>query len=310
MKPHTAERLGWAAVAAMAVSALSPLVRVPWRSFTIVQAMLPWSLTPAVPLAAVAASTRRRGLAAASLAVTAAGVAMCVPLVRRRSPRSSTTPSLQIAFANLLYGNRHIAEAAPALLGRPGLDVAAFSEYTPAHAETLHHSELAALFPYRIEKPKPLGSGTALWSRYPIIERSGPDTAHQLVTADVHGPELVRVTVIHTQSPIAHHLEWRDDLAWLGTIANGGPPSVIIGDFNAAWWHPEFRRLLANGWRDAHHEVGRGLSASWPVGGPRVPFVRLDHALVDDALAVLDVADIAIAGSDHRGLVVSLAPAR
>ena len=297
----------------MTLAAVSPLVRVPWRGLTVVQSLLPWSLAPALPLAAFAAAGRRRGLALAGLALTAAGVAMSLPLVTRRRPPppAGATPPLRIAHANLLYPNRRVAEV-EALLARPELDVVTFSEYTPAHAETLRHSELAARFPYRVEKPQPYASGTALWSRYPVAEQPGPeiDLAHQIVAADVHAPAVVRVVVIHTQSPIAHHDGWRDDLARLATVPDGGPPTVMIGDFNAVWWHPEFRDLLADRWRDAHHDVGRGLTVSWPIGRWAVPFVRLDHALVDDRLAVTDVVDVDVAGSDHRGLVVSVVPAR
>jgi endonuclease/exonuclease/phosphatase (EEP) superfamily protein YafD len=294
----------------MAASAVSPLVRVPATGLTVVQSLLPWSLAPSVPIAAAAATTRRPKLALASLAVAAAGVAISAPLCRRRAAPAPATPVLRIAHANLLFPNRRVAEAEE-LLAYPDLDVLTFSEYTPAHADTLHRVGLAERFPYYVEKPQPLASGTALWSRHPLTEQPGPeiDLAHQLVCADVHGPALVRVIVIHTQSPIAHHRGWRDDLALLGTVPDGAPPSVMIGDFNAAWWHPEFRDLLDDRWRDAHHEVGRGLSVSWPVGGGRVPFVRLDHALVDGGLTVVDVADIAVAGSDHRGLVVSVSPA-
>ena len=46
--------------------------------------------------------------------------------------------------------------------------------------------------------------------------------------------------------------------------------------------------------------VAPGRSTSHP------PFVRLDHALVNDGLAVLDVDDFDVPGSDHRGLVVTV----
>src|SRR5690606_25218056 len=87
-------------------------------------------------------------------------------------------------------------------------------------------------------------------------------------------------------------------------------PAVMTGDFNAARWHPQFRAVLASGWRDAHELLGRALRPSWPIGHPvlRVPFVRIDHALVTDDLVVTDVRDVRVAGSDHRGLIVTIAP--
>jgi endonuclease/exonuclease/phosphatase (EEP) superfamily protein YafD len=116
----------------------------------------------------------------------------------------------------------------------------------------------------------------------------------------------VRIIVVHAQSPIIAHGQWSDDLAALALV-DPGRPAVITGDFNAAWWHPEFRQLLANGWRDVHQIVGRGLSASWPVNRLVPPaFIRLDHGLVNDGLVVDRVIDLDIPGSDHRGLLVSV----
>jgi hypothetical protein len=39
-------------------------------------------------------------------------------------------------------------------------------------------------------------------------------------------------------------------------------------------------------------------------------FVRLDHALTTDNLVATHVEDFDIVGSDHRGFVVTVAPAR
>ena len=115
------------------------------------------------------------------------------------------------------------------------------------------------------------------------------------MVADVHAPgRSMRVIVIHTQSPTVHHGDWLADLEKLATITVDGP-TVMTGDFNASWWHPEFRAVLGTTWRDAHIAVGRGLSCSWPTDQWHAifrwhpPFVRLDHALVSDQVALLDV---------------------
>ena len=117
--------------------------------------------------------------------------------------------------------------------------------------------------------------------------------------------------VLHTQSPIDHHGQWQRDLRRLADVTVDRP-ALMTGDYNASWWHPEFRRLLAAGWRDAHVEAGRGLSCSWPTAQfhplfhAHPAFVRLDHALVNDGLAVLGASDFEVPGSDHLGLVVTV----
>ena len=85
---------------------------------------------------------------------------------------------------------------------------------------------------------------------------------------------------------------------------------MVVGDFNASFWHPDFRALLDDGFTDAHIAAGKGFSASWPTDRWYPPFVRLDHALTTDSLVSTDVEDFDIAGSDHRGFVVTVAPAR
>ena len=155
-----------------------------------------------------------------------------------------------------------------------------------------------------------------MWSRYPLTPRSTIRTKHHTVVVDVHAPgRSLRVIVIHTQSPTVHHGDWLADLEKLATVTVDGP-TVMTGDFNASWWHPEFRAVLGTTWRDAHVAVGRGLSCSWPTDQWHAifrwhpPFVRLDHALVSDEVALLDVMDLDVPGSDHLGLVVTVAPAR
>jgi endonuclease/exonuclease/phosphatase (EEP) superfamily protein YafD len=94
----------------------------------------------------------------------------------------------------------------------------------------------------------------------------------------------------------------------LGSAAT--EPTLIVGDFNASYWHPAFRDLLRSGLSDAHTVHGKGFSASWPTGKFFPAFVRLDHALTGNGLVSTSVQDFTVPGSDHRGFVVSVVPAR
>jgi endonuclease/exonuclease/phosphatase (EEP) superfamily protein YafD len=301
--------LAWIATAGMGAIAVLPwLASLRGRVVTVLRSLMPWITIPAIPLAVVSTKLGRRPLVVAAGTVAAMGAASAAPLtVRRRQPEAAPhAPPLTIVHANLLFDNTRIADVA-GTLARLDADVLTFSEYTPHHAQVLRDTPLAAAYPYRVEMPAALASGTALWSRHPVTPAEPPATRHHTVVGDVDtlaGP--LRVIVVHTQSPVIHHGQWSGDLAVLARIAPDGP-AVMTGDFNAAWWHPEFRAVLANGWRDVHQVVGRGLSSSWPVDHLLAPrFIRLDHALVSDGLVVGDVADLGIPGSDHRGLVVSV----
>ena len=209
---------------------------------------MPWAALTAVPLAIRAALTGHRRLAVVSGFVGAAAVASAGPLVvrRRQPPLEAGSGPLTIVHTNLLYINRHVTEV-PRAIARLDPDVVTFSELTPIHADRLRASSLATRYPYRIERPARAGSGTGLWSRYPVTEQGSAGTNHHTVVADVDGPGgPIRVIVTHTQSPIVHHVQWESDLDQLGGLVTDGP-AVMTGDFNASWWHPQMRRLMRRG---------------------------------------------------------------
>jgi endonuclease/exonuclease/phosphatase (EEP) superfamily protein YafD len=119
------------------------------------------------------------------------------------------------------------------------------------------------------------------------------------------------VVAMHVPTPLVAFEAWRRDLhtaEQIGRDATG--PTMVIGDFNATYWHPDFRRLLDAGFVDAHTASGQGFSTSWPTDSLVPPFVRLDHALTIGGLVATEVDDFEIPGSDHRGFVVTVSPAR
>jgi endonuclease/exonuclease/phosphatase (EEP) superfamily protein YafD len=116
------------------------------------------------------------------------------------------------------------------------------------------------------------------------------------------------VYVVHPPNPLENIHPWRDEIHGLARrAAVNDAPCIVVGDFNATFWHPPFRSLFEAGWRDAHVLTGRGFSSSWPNHLRWLPpFLRLDHALVDGSLEVTEAVDVDLPGSDHRGFVVSV----
>jgi endonuclease/exonuclease/phosphatase (EEP) superfamily protein YafD len=305
-------RLAAVGIGVCAVIAASPsMTRAHGRLVTVARSLMPWAGLTAAPLALLARLGGRQTAAAAGVAVASASAAMCRPLLRRTTVQAAN-PALSVLHANLLSKNRHVTAAGVALAALDA-DVVTFTEYTPTHARHLKTTELADRYAHRVELTAPASRGTALWSRHPVTLRATLATTHHTVVADVHTPAGdVCVVVVHAQSPIAHHGDWLADLRQLGDLELAGP-TIMTGDFNAGWWHPEFRALLRT-WRDAHIVAGRGLSCSWPTERWHFlfrwhpPFVRLDHALVNDHLGVVDVLDLHVPGSDHLGLLVTVTP--
>ena len=134
------------------------------------------------------------------------------------------------------------------------------------------HLEAAAAGRYRYQLSQPtFGSqGLALYSRFPIVSADIRPIGSRLgleAHLDVDG-QPVRLFVVHPFPPIFNgrlSAEWAKSLATIGDEATSpGPPTIVVGDFNASRWHPPFRRLLRRGLRDSHEWLGHGFSTSWP----------------------------------------------
>lgn len=151
-----------------------------------------------------------------------------------------------------------------------------------------------------------------IWSRFPIVEHEPLASFNDSIVLDVAGPDgNVRLVAMHLPTPIVDFIAWRNELATLADIGRGADdPTLLIGDLNSTYWHPDFRALLDAGFVDAHIAEGSGFSTSWPTDWRIPPFVQLDHALTAGGLVSTDVDDLDVPGSDHLGLVVTVAPAR
>lgn len=308
------EIVGWMAVACMGVLALTQAAG--WTGLPIVyatQALTPYLLTPAVPLAVVASSFRRHVLAVVSAGVAVALLWLSAPVVFHADAREPGADGvrLTVAQANVYYRNQHPQQAGDVLLNLDA-DVIAVTEYFQPIRAVLLDSGIEQTHPYIIDRAPGDRNGVALFSRYPIIAGDVIKIGYQSgidATIDVDGTS-VRVLVVHPLPGVDRWSlrRWRDDLPAIGDRALAGDaPTVVVGDFNASRWHPAFRRLVGRGLTDAHEQLDRGFSVSWPQG-LRIPtFVRLDHALLTDGLVATAIDDIKVPGSDHRGFVVTIA---
>jgi endonuclease/exonuclease/phosphatase (EEP) superfamily protein YafD len=81
----------------------------------------------------------------------------------------------------------------------------------------------------------------------------------------------------------------------------------VEGDFNATPWSPSFKRLARDG-RLGNSLDGFGLQVSWPESNVllRIP---IDHALLGPGLATTERGTGPSFGSQHRSLLVTVAPA-
>ncbi len=189
-------------------------------------------------------------------------------------------------------------------------EVIGLIEFTGAWQEAL--AAIAADYPYRAEFPN--GSqGLALWSKRPI-RVSGPMTFHPLGWPVLRGEiefdgRPLDLWLVHPTSP-TRRLGTQEGFAELLAIGDQvgaqDRPRVVMGDLNTTDSSPFFQDFLRrSGTRDGR--LGFGIQPSWPSNGYLA--IPIDHVLPSPELAVTERRLGPRIGSDHRPVLVELAPA-
>jgi endonuclease/exonuclease/phosphatase (EEP) superfamily protein YafD len=308
------ELLGWLATAS--AGGLLMTQAVGWNGFALLaalHALTPYLLAVTIPVAGVASWRKRHGLAITSSFVGLGALLLAWPLVFASdlpAPDPNGT-EISVAAVNLLFSNPVISDAADDLLLRDA-DVILFTEYTAEHQAVLRTHPIATSYPHKVERAGPFASGIALWSKYPIAENQRPATVNSTLDILLGGPDgPLRLLGVHLPTPIFTFDWWIAGLETFSELGSAATePTLIVGDFNASYWHPVFRDLLRRGLSDAHTTHGQGFSTSWPTDRFFPAFVRLDHALTGNGLVSTSVQDFTVPGSDHFGFVVSVVPSR
>ena len=279
----------------------------------IAQSLTPYLALAVVPVVLLALWRGCLLLVTVSTAVTFGIAVLGTPLAfpDPAAPPAARSTGLRVASANLWFENTRIGEVDDAL-ARLDADVIVLSEYTPEHQAALQASPLADDYEFRTDRSGPFADGIAVWSRLPIQVDGELDTYYGSLDVTVAGPDGdVRIVAMHVPTPLVDIDGWHRDLRTAEEVGRSvAGRTLLIGDLNASFWHPDFRRLLDAGFADANAIHGTGFSPSWPTTWVVPPFVRLDHALTAGGLVSTDVEDVDIPGSDHLGLVVTVAPAR
>jgi endonuclease/exonuclease/phosphatase (EEP) superfamily protein YafD len=240
-------------------------------------------------------------------ALMAAALTFWPPLTSiDQAGEQSDAPLLKVAQMNVFQPNQDHAEVLTAAL-RSDADVISFQEVSPLWAEILERG-LHASYPYHRMMPGTNCYGIALFSRMPFEEAAVRQLCSRpMVDAVVRtdsGP--VRVISVHASSP-GDYESFRERNAQLDQLAplinDSTLPTVLIGDLNTVSWDRAFTRLCR---RAELREHSDGTTATWPsVGG--FALIPIDHVLVSEQLSVAEQSTFSIAGSDHRGLLASIA---
>ncbi len=310
-------RLGWATVAPMAVGVVARLLGADRSTPSVwANALAPWLYLPVYPVAVLALKGRMRGLSLLAIGVGAIHLALVLPDLRPAGAipvAALDAPRLRLVTANLFDCNPTPDAMAAAVLATEA-DILVLQELTPCHQRALERAGVLGAYPFVAADPRPGAVGSGIYSRLPLEDaqtwRAGgqPMTRCTVQVGTTH----VRLYNVHTRGPTRarDRSRWAAQLTGVAAaLREESTPLVVAGDFNATRYHRSFQVVLDHGrLRDGHFERGRGLVATWPANRRLVPpLALLDHVLVSDGIAVLDVAERTGPGSDHRMVLAELA---
>jgi endonuclease/exonuclease/phosphatase family metal-dependent hydrolase len=191
--------------------------------------------------------------------------------------------------------------------------VLAVQEFTPGARQGLAAAGVDALLPYQALAEERGTTGSGLYSRYPMAgqgsHRGRGGNLQAYATVSPPGATAVTVESAHPLAPFATSAlrDWRADLAAEPVPDPDGTPRILLGDFNSTLDHAPVRDLISRGYRDAADAVGKGLAGTWPYAGAEpIPWVTIDHVLVDRRIGVRNVSVREIPRSDHRAILATI----
>ena len=287
-----------------------PVLAVQLLSFT------PWLAMPAAAALLLAFLGRSRWLQLSAGVLLLCQVFWLFPLDTARPAAALAGDAVPLTVMNI---NSEFGEADAGAIVRlardNGVDLLAVQEHTQGLQDRLSTAGLDAALPYRISEPTNNAGGSALYSRFPMeLVGHVPDTPFRMPTvrllAGEHGVGAVlEVTNVHVLPPVDAGIDqWRSDLEAVARVADRPGNRLLIGDFNATYDHSEFRELLGAGpgLVDVGAASGSRLVPTWPMEGPRLPGITIDHLVTSPQVGSSGYQVHTVPGTDHAAVLARL----
>lgn len=250
---------------------------------------------------------RQHAYAAALLVAVAANAAFVFPwYLGAELVQGETT--LRVVQANVLSTNTE-HEKVLRMLESEQPDLVVFQEVTPQWLVAL--AALQAEYPYSYAEAREGNFGIAVFSRVPLASVThvdSPPYALPTIIAKLRvGEGLVNLVATHPTIPVRAPLYEARNLQLNSVhdiLADLDGSTILMGDLNTAMWDVSYRAFEARA--DLRNvRKGFGIVPTWPTFMP-IAMIPIDHVLVSDDIAVLDVRTGPRIGSDHLPLVVTL----
>lgn len=190
-------------------------------------------------------------------------------------------------------------------------DIVGLVEVTPEWAAGLERTQVTRDYPER--RTMPFGSrGLAVWFRTPPaeilpLEVLNPYGNPIQGARFALGGSACTLWLVHPPNPLYDHELCNEEILALGErLSRERGACIAIGDFNRTDGSPYFGDFVRlSGLRDSR--IGFGRQATWPSWSPYR--IAIDHAFVSDGIAVVSRRVGPDIGSDHRPILLDLAPA-
>jgi endonuclease/exonuclease/phosphatase (EEP) superfamily protein YafD len=266
-------------------------------------------------LALALALVLRRWKPAAGLAVAAAVLLLALrgQWFPAHAPALAGAPPARIYFANIWNENRDIARAARSVSDAHP-DVAAMVEFSDPHRAA--QSVLFPALPYRVLSPgNPIYAGqpgaviASRWPLQPLV--SGVTWNFNILAARVERPGApFRLIVVHLTRPwpFRKSSNQADQIRRLeaALATPSDVPTVVVGDFNATTSGARLKSLMMyESLTPAPAVIG-----DWPSALPGPFRIGIENAFAGPGLSILSRRIAEPTGSDHRPIVLEIAPAK
>jgi endonuclease/exonuclease/phosphatase (EEP) superfamily protein YafD len=240
--------------------------------------------------------------------LTAGHLAWLAPLFVADGRPVTTEPFTVLAL------NVRVGEADPTVLAdlADRADVVVLVEVTPAAMAELAAEGWDDRFPYAVGDPRSESSNTAVFSRFRLGEGrllGRSNFSQWSVAIEVPDVGLVRLLAVHPCNPYCGGGRWHTEheVIRAAVAAHGNGPLVVAGDFNAVAEQRPMRQLHRLGLRSATDLAGAGWLPTYPMGGRLPPLLPIDHVLVNERLTATALTAVTVPGTDHRGLLATIA---
>ncbi|MGI3786511.1 MAG: endonuclease/exonuclease/phosphatase family protein [Janthinobacterium lividum] len=273
--------------------------------------LVTYALALVLLLVALARAHRRGALGILTLVVavvTGLHVSWLVPFFVP-DHRPVVGPSFTVYAQNVYLGQADTARLAEVA---SGADVVVLSETTRAFLHRLQTPAWDERFPYGVGDLSGSPSDTTVFSRFPLEDAqvlAGSLSTQWVMTLEVPDRTPVRLVGTHPCNPYCGGGAFARDHAVLEqtVLANESQPLVVAGDLNAIDDHAPLLRLRADGMRSVTDLVGAGWVPTYPANRWFPPLLPIDHVLVDDQLTATSLRTVRMPGSDHLGLLATVA---